>query len=213
MKKLRILIIVLPGFFAGCAGYNTTMFMTKSNAGLDIDMKPPTAEINISRKEAVIEPVFEKGQTPPVMASFKPNVHFGGAAGSQDLETIRIGDMFYQRAAGGAWQENAGAGPILGTLSQLDPQRLCDQTIAQINVSNIKPVADTIDGVKTEHYSFGPADLAGSPGLFGQGGERNRGNASPQNTRGRHGCAKHKLPRPNFCLDHRFGRPNYAQRR
>lgn len=63
---------------AGCAGYNTTMFTTKSNAGLDIDMKPPTAEITISRKEAVIEPAFEKGQSLPVMASFKPRVTFGG---------------------------------------------------------------------------------------------------------------------------------------
>jgi hypothetical protein len=36
-------------------------------------------------------------------------------------------------------------------------------------------------------------------------------NANPQNTRGAQGCAKHELPRPNFCLDHRFVRPNYAQ--
>ena len=36
-------------------------------------------------------------------------------------------------------------------------------------------------------------------------------NANPQSTRGSQRCAKHKLPRPNFCLDHRFVRPNYAQ--
>jgi len=70
-------LTALAAIWGGCAGYNTTMFMTKSNAGLDIDMKPPTAEINISRKEAVIEPAFEKGQTPPVMASFKPKVGWG----------------------------------------------------------------------------------------------------------------------------------------
>jgi len=35
--------------------------------------------------------------------------------------------------------------------------------------------------------------------------------ANAQNTRGSQGCAKHELPRPNFCLDHRFVRPNYAQ--
>jgi hypothetical protein len=68
----------LAAVLGGCAGYNTAMFMTKSNAGLDIDSKPPTAEINISRKEAVIEPSFEKGQTPPVMASYKPRVGWGG---------------------------------------------------------------------------------------------------------------------------------------
>jgi hypothetical protein len=46
-----------------------------------------------------------------------------------------------------------------------------------------------------------------------RGGDREqRENASSQNTRGSQGCAKHELPRPNFCLDHRFVRPNYAQR-
>lgn len=55
---------------SGCAGYNHVLFMTKSNAGLDIDASPPTAEINISRKEVVIAPNFEGGQTPPVVASF-----------------------------------------------------------------------------------------------------------------------------------------------
>ena len=38
-------------------------------------------------------------------------------------------------------------------------------------------------------------------------------NASSQNARGSQGCTKHELPRPNFCLDHRFVRPNYARRR
>lgn len=88
-------LIAAAALLQGCAGYNTTMFMTKSNAGLDIDMKPPTAEINISRKEAVIEPAFEKGQTPPVMASFKPNVGFGGRMGNYFLgvdQTFAGGD-------------------------------------------------------------------------------------------------------------------------
>ena len=97
MKRIIKLIglTAVAAMFQGCAGYNTTMFMTKSNAGLDIDMKPPTAEINISRKEAVIEPVFEKGQTPPVMASFKPDVGFGGVLGNYFLgvdQTFAGGD-------------------------------------------------------------------------------------------------------------------------
>jgi hypothetical protein len=61
----------------GCVGYNTTMFMTKSNAGLDFDGKPPTLEISIARKEAVISPSFEGGKTPPVMASFRPSTGTG----------------------------------------------------------------------------------------------------------------------------------------
>ena len=43
-------LFAIAALLQGCAGYNTVMFMTKSNAGLDIDMKPPTAEISISRK-------------------------------------------------------------------------------------------------------------------------------------------------------------------
>jgi len=78
MKYPLLVSLAATAFLSGCAGYNTTMFMTKSNAGLDLDMKPPTAEINISRKEAVIEPAFEGGKTPPVMASFKPSTGFGG---------------------------------------------------------------------------------------------------------------------------------------
>ena len=63
-------LFVPLGLLTGCVGYNTALFMTKSNVGLDLDTKPPTAEINVSRKEIVIEPSFEGGKTPPVLASF-----------------------------------------------------------------------------------------------------------------------------------------------
>ena len=72
--KLKYLICLCPLALTGCVGFNTALFMTKSNVGLDLDAKPPTAEINISRKEAVVEPSFEGGQTPPVMASFSTKV-------------------------------------------------------------------------------------------------------------------------------------------
>lgn len=88
-------LFAVAALLQGCAGYNTVMFMTKSTAGLDIDTKPPTAEINISRKEAVIAPAFEKGQTPPVLASFKPNVGFGNRFGNYFLgvdQTFAGGD-------------------------------------------------------------------------------------------------------------------------
>jgi hypothetical protein len=56
----------------GCGvGYNSMVFATKSNAGLDIDSTPPTAQISLSRSEAVFAPAFERGMTPPVMASFR----------------------------------------------------------------------------------------------------------------------------------------------
>lgn len=57
---------------SGCAGLeNNVLFMTKTNVGIDIDSKPPTAEISIARREAVLEPTFKGGQTPTVMASFR----------------------------------------------------------------------------------------------------------------------------------------------
>jgi hypothetical protein len=70
--KLTPLAIAL--LMGGCAvGYNSTLFVTKSNIGLDAETKPPTLEMSIARREGVIAPGFEGGQTPPVMASFRTN--------------------------------------------------------------------------------------------------------------------------------------------
>ncbi|NBV21954.1 MAG: hypothetical protein EBS05_08545 [Proteobacteria bacterium] len=58
----------------GCVGYNRVAFATKSNVGLDFDTQPvPTMQVNISRKEMAIEPTYEGGQTPPLLASFGSN--------------------------------------------------------------------------------------------------------------------------------------------
>ena len=51
-------------------GLNRALFVTKSNIGVDIDTKPPVAQINIDRFEGVVAPGFEGGTTPPVLASF-----------------------------------------------------------------------------------------------------------------------------------------------
>ncbi len=68
----RILFVTVSVFLNGCGvGYNYTLFMTKSNFGVDIDSKPPTAEVSLARREVVIEPTFEGGQTLPVFAAFK----------------------------------------------------------------------------------------------------------------------------------------------
>lgn len=69
----RVSALVLASMMqAGCAiGYNSVLFTTKSNVGVDVDAKPPTAEVSVARREGVIAPTFEKGQTPPVMASFR----------------------------------------------------------------------------------------------------------------------------------------------
>lgn len=68
----KITVFLLPGVLGGCAvGFDHTLFMTKSNVGLDVDTKPPTAEVSIARRELVIAPTFEGGQTPNVLAGFK----------------------------------------------------------------------------------------------------------------------------------------------
>jgi len=82
VTKLALLMIVL--LLEGCAvGYNSALFVTKSNVGIDIESTPPTAEISISRQEGVIAPVFEGGKTPPLLAGF--------ATGSEGLLRIPFG--------------------------------------------------------------------------------------------------------------------------
>ncbi len=67
--KLVLFIVAL--LLGGCAvGYNSAMFVTRSNVGIDIQSTPPIAEISISRQEGLISPVFEGGQTPPLLGSF-----------------------------------------------------------------------------------------------------------------------------------------------
>jgi hypothetical protein len=69
--RLSLALLQCMVLLGGCAvGYNSTLFVTKSNIGIDVDTKPPTAEISIARREGVIAPGFEGGRTPPVLASF-----------------------------------------------------------------------------------------------------------------------------------------------
>jgi hypothetical protein len=68
----QLLMQLVPlTLLTGCVGYNSAVFMTKSNVGLDFDTKPPTAEISVARREAVIAPAIGNGKTPPFMASFQ----------------------------------------------------------------------------------------------------------------------------------------------
>ena len=59
---------------SGCAGEDRILFVTKTNLGLDLDSKPPTAEITIARRELAITPAFqnsyENENTLPLLASF-----------------------------------------------------------------------------------------------------------------------------------------------
>jgi hypothetical protein len=69
--NLKSMFLFMPLLFGGCGiGFDHTLFITKSNVGLDVDTKPPTAEISIARRELVIAPAFEGGQTPNILAGF-----------------------------------------------------------------------------------------------------------------------------------------------
>ena len=61
----RLIVCGFVLFQVGCSALEEhVLFMTKTNVGIDVDSKPPTAEISIARREAVLEPTFEGGQTP-----------------------------------------------------------------------------------------------------------------------------------------------------
>lgn len=53
----RIVLILFGAVVSGCAG-DRVLMATKTNVGLDIDTKPPTAEITIARRELAIQPTF-----------------------------------------------------------------------------------------------------------------------------------------------------------
>ncbi|HEY7294944.1 MAG TPA: hypothetical protein VH916_07865 [Dehalococcoidia bacterium] len=100
---------------------------------------------------------------------------------SQAVETIRIGGTQYQRVGNGAWETaNSSAGPFVAALSSLDPETLCQQTLATVSTAGKTPTSETVDGVATQHYTFPPGELAHTPGLFGQ--RREGGNAQQAST-------------------------------
>ena len=72
--KCGIAFMIAGLSLSGCAGYDRILFVTKTNVGLDIDNKPPTAEITIARRELAITPSFQdadgKENTLPLLASF-----------------------------------------------------------------------------------------------------------------------------------------------
>ena len=76
MNKIALLLALACA--VGCKGVGTkrVLFYTRSNVGVDISGVPPTFDVTIARKEGVMEPVFEGGQTLPVIASFRSDVGF-----------------------------------------------------------------------------------------------------------------------------------------
>ena len=119
MKQLYALLLLLMAIatMPGCGiGYNSLLFVTKSNVGLDFDAKPPTAELAISRVEGVIEPVFETGMTLPLMSSFRTDEQglFAGSVGQTFttgraaliMATLYDSDTFEYDPLNGNWEND-----------------------------------------------------------------------------------------------------------
>ena len=94
MYRQSIILIAglgLGQLLSGCAtGYNSILFATKSNFGVDVDTQPPAAAIGITRFEGTIAPVFEGGQTLPLLSSFRPEVN--GLFTGNVSQTFAAGD-------------------------------------------------------------------------------------------------------------------------
>ena len=151
--------IALPG----CAvGYNSTLFYTQSNIGLDAETKPPTAEISIARREGVIEPGFEGGQTPTVVASFRSNADPLSRFFFGVQSTFAGGDAAAALAAGQGGPEFTGSSAIC--LSQKPRPKLFGlATIPE--KGDVMPFAfgtDTVFGLKVS-WSGTTAQFSGQP--------------------------------------------------
>ncbi len=109
MTRIRLGLAILQCtlFIGGCAvGYNSALFVTKSNVGIDMDTKPPTAEISIARREGVLAPGFEGGRTPPVIASY------GSTSGPFSRFLFGVQSTFAGGDAAMALSEKPGAAAI-----------------------------------------------------------------------------------------------------
>jgi len=64
--------ILIAWLWSGCqVGRDSTLFVTKTSFGVDIDGKPPTLGIGYDRKEGTVAPKFADGNVIPQMASFQ----------------------------------------------------------------------------------------------------------------------------------------------
>lgn len=87
MKHLRFTFLAMllgVSLLSGCGtGYTRTLFLTKTNVGLDIAAAPkPAFELAVSRFEGVVAPQFEGGKKLPVMASFRFQTQSGNDSDS-----------------------------------------------------------------------------------------------------------------------------------
>lgn len=135
----------------GCAvGYNSTLFVTKSNIGLDVGTTPPTAEISIARREGVIAPGFEGGRTPPVVASFGSSVNPLGRFLFGVESTFAGGDAA-EALSQGPGGEKKNHGSMLCLSQKPEPQKFLWWDISVPEKGQVRPfffATDTTLGLK-----------------------------------------------------------------
>ncbi|MDR4470527.1 MAG: hypothetical protein MRJ68_19875 [Nitrospira sp.] len=116
-RHVKHSLLLAAGILAlsGCAETGRILFITKTNVGLDIDNKPPTAEITIARRELAVTPTFQDAtddeKTLPLLASF-------GLAGTF------LNPEITSRFAGGDAALILAQGPD----RQADPEKLSEQS-------------------------------------------------------------------------------------
>ena len=139
-----VCLIFIFSAITACVGYDSTLFVTKTNYGLDLSTMPPTMALDISRDEGVISPQFEGGKTLPVLASFKAsgNNIFSSSLGS----TFAAGDAALTLAT---LYNSRSIGPVSSAAIELDT----------------RPVETRFGSGQTETVDFQSTDVR--PVVFG----------------------------------------------
>jgi hypothetical protein len=121
--------LVAITFIFGCGiGYNRVLFVTKTNVGFEVDTKPPSLQLSIGRLEGVFAPQFERGQKPPVLASFRFENDgvfspFVGSAFATGDAALTLAALYGEQTPSGDWQSR------LNTVNGKDPNRTVDSAI------------------------------------------------------------------------------------
>lgn len=164
--RVRLLLAGLcaPLVLSGCVtGYNSVLMATKTNVGVDVQASPPSVDISVGRKEGTIQPVFEGGQTLPVLASVRNNTTTsdglklgGGQAFAGGEAAYVMSNLFDDRTPKqGVPFKDGGHEVFLTQKPEFQGKR-----ISFVEPGSVKPMifaTDTAFGLKVSANQFTPA--------------------------------------------------------